>query len=55
MESDVVAKYAIDKMFKRKLIIIPGIINKIGVFMTRLLPRKLLLKINYNIQKGKSE
>lgn len=55
MESDEVAKYAIDKMFKRKLIIIPGIINKIGVFMTRLLPRKLLLKINYNIQKGKSE
>lgn len=55
MESHDVAQYAIDKMFKRKLIIIPGITNKIGVFFTRLLPRKLLLKINYRIQKGKGE
>lgn len=53
MESKVVAEYAINKMMKRKLIIIPGFFIKLGVFMTRILPRKLLLKINYKIQKEK--
>jgi len=53
MESKVVAEYAINKMMKRKLIIIPGFLIKLSVFMTRILPRKLLLKINYKIQKEK--
>lgn len=47
-----VAEYAINQMFKRKLIIIPGWKMKFIVF-SRLLPRKLLLRINYNIQKKK--
>lgn len=51
--SEYVAKYAIDKMFKNKLIIIPTLKIKLGVFMTRLVPTKLLLKINYNIQNTK--
>lgn len=50
-----VAKYAIDKMFKRKNIIIPGFFIKVGVFMTRILSRKRLLRINYNIQKKKED
>ncbi len=54
MESHEVAEYAINKMFKRKLIIIPGLLNKLGIFFTRLLPRKILLTINYNIQKRKN-
>lgn len=53
MTSNVVAKYAIDKMFKRKMLIIPGIKIKFGVFITRLLPRKLMTKISYGIQKKK--
>ena len=48
--SKYVAKYAIDKMFKNKLIIIPTLKIKLAVFLTRLAPTKLLLKINYNIQ-----
>lgn len=48
-----VAKYAIDKMFKRKVIIIPGFRIKFGVFITRLFPRKLVTKVSYNIQKRK--
>ena len=48
-----VAKYAITKMFKNKLIIIPGISNKLCVFATRLLPRKTLLRINYKVQQKK--
>ncbi len=54
MESIEVAKYAIKKMFNEKLIIIPGIKIKLGVFMTRLVPRKLLTKIVYKIQKQKN-
>ena len=51
--SEYVSKYAIDKMFKNKLIIVPTIKIKLAVFMCRLLPTKLLLKINYNIQNVK--
>lgn len=50
-----VARYAIDKMFKNKLIIIPGLTVKMGIFFSRFLPTKLLLKISYNIQKKKDE
>ena len=48
-----VAKYAIDNMFKNKLIIIPGFGVKMGIIFSRFLPTKLLLKISYNIQKRK--
>lgn len=50
-----VARYAIDKMFKNKLIIIPGFTVRMGIFFSRFLPTKLLLKISYNIQKKKDE
>lgn len=48
-----VSKYAIKKMFKRKLVIIPSLRIKLGTFFTRLLPIKLLMKISYGIQKKK--
>lgn len=53
ISSSYVAKYAIDKMFNRKNIIIPGIKVKLGCFMTRVVPLKLLSKISYNIQRKK--
>ncbi len=53
MNSYDVAKYAIEKMFNEKLIIIPGIKMKIGAFLIRFIPRKILLKLAYNIQKKK--
>lgn len=53
LESMDVARYAIKKMFDEKLIIIPGLKMKLGVFFTRVVPRKLLLKISYKIQNGK--
>ena len=53
LSSQKVAKIAIDKMFKNKLIIIPGFSTKMGIFFTRFLPYKLQLKIIYNIQKNK--
>lgn len=51
---DYVAKYAIDKMFKSKTIIIPTLKMKLAIFFYRFVPTKLLLRITYNIQKRKS-
>lgn len=51
--SSYVAHYAIDKMFKNKLIIVPTIKMKLAIFSVRLIPTKILLKINYNIQNKK--
>ena len=53
LDARYVARYAIDKMFKNKLIIIPGFTVRMGIFFSRFLPTKLLLKISYNIQKKK--
>lgn len=50
-----VARYAIDKMLKNKLIIIPGFSVRMGIFFSRFLPTKLLLRISYNIQKRKDD
>ncbi len=53
LDSKYVAKYAIDMMFKKKLIIIPGTSTKIGLWFMNIIPAKLLLKITYNFQKKK--
>ena len=55
VSSDYVAKYAVKKMFKKKLIIIPTLYMKILVFLNRILPTKLILKYAYNIQKRKRD
>jgi len=53
LSASYVASYAINKMFKRKTIIIPSVKIKLGVFIIRFLPRKLVAKISYNIQRKK--
>lgn len=53
LTSDFVAKYAIDKMFKGKTLIIPGFTMKLNYYFNRFLPKKLVLKIAYNIQSKK--
>lgn len=53
--SEYVAKYAIDKMFKNKLLIIPGFNIKLLYIFGRLMPSKLKLKITYNIQFRKTK
>lgn len=55
LSSAYVAKYAIKKSLKNKLLIIPGTTMKIGVFMIRFVPYKLLLRITYAIQKRKEK
>ncbi len=53
LSSDYVTSYTLKKLKRNKLIIIPGLKMKIGVFLTRFTPRKLLLKVIYNIQERK--
>lgn len=53
--SEYVSKYAIDQMFKHKLIIIPTIKMKLAIILNRIVPLKLQLKINYNIQDRKMQ
>lgn len=53
LESYDVAEYALKKTFKKKLVIIPGITMKFALFANRLLPRKLMTRIVYNIQRKK--
>lgn len=48
-----VARYAIQKMFNKKLIIIPGLSVRMGLFFSRFLPTKIALKIVYKIQERK--
>lgn len=48
-----VAEYAIEKMFKGKLIIIPGFLIKAAVFLRRIIPEKMLCKILYYVQSSK--
>ena len=50
-----VAKYAIDKMFKKKLLIIPGTLMKLNYIFNRFMPLKPLLRIAYNIQRSKEK
>ena len=53
-KSSEVAKYAIDKMFQKKLIIVPTLRMKLGLFFSRFAPWKLILRIGYNIQYRKT-
>ena len=55
LSSMYVAKYAINKMFKNKLLIIPGFNIKLAYIFGRFVPKKLLLKITYKIQHKKTK
>lgn len=48
-----VVDYALKKMFKNKLVIVPGYTNKIGLNLLKLLPLKIKLKICYRLQESK--
>ncbi len=55
LDSDYVAKLAVDKALKGKLIVIPGTMMKLGKFMLRFTPEKLMLWISYRIQHKKKK
>ena len=53
MKAEDVAEYAIDKMFERKRLIIPGAKMKMAHFFSRFVSEKTLLKAAYKIQNKK--
>ena len=53
MESKTVVKYTLKKMFKNKLIIIPGFLNKLVYICSKIVPKKIILKLVYITQKKK--
>lgn len=56
LDAKYVARYAINKMFNdKKLLIIPGTMTRLGLFFSRFLSTKTLLKITYNIQEKKTK
>ena len=55
LKSTYVAKYAIDKMFENKMLIIPGSGMRLAKFMSRFVSDKFLLRIAYNVQKKKKK
>ena len=55
LSSDYVTSYAINKMFKNKLVIIPGFTNKLAKIACKISSLKLQLKVDYKIQKRKEK
>ena len=55
LSSEYVAKYAIDKMFDGKLVIVPGVKMKCAKLLGRFLSDKKLMAITYRIQKKKQK
>lgn len=53
MDAKDVARYAVDQMLKKKMLIIPGFKMKCTKFFGRFLSDKMFLKITYRIQKQK--
>ncbi len=53
LDARYVARYAIDKMFQEKLTIVPGFKTRLGLFFTRFISTKMLLKLTYGFQKRK--
>lgn len=50
LDSNIAAEIAIKGMFKRKTTIIPKFSQKLNARFSKLIPRKKLLKANYNVQ-----
>lgn len=53
LDSSYVSKYAINKMFGGKEIIVPGFLMKVAVGLGRILPHKLVSRLVYEIQSRK--
>ena len=53
LSSEYVAKYAIDKTLKNRLMIIPGMLNKIMRILTKISPTKLIARVVYKNQTRK--
>ena len=55
LTSKYVAKYAIDKMFKNKMLIVPGFKMKLVRFLNRFISDKQAMRFIYKVQKRKTK
>lgn len=55
MASEKAARIAIRGLFKQQDMIIPGKLMKVGYFLTRILPNKVLMEASYHIQHRKNK
>lgn len=53
LSADFVAKYAVEKTMKGKMVIIPGFTMKLAKFGQRFVSENMLTKISYNVQSKK--
>lgn len=53
LSSGYVARYAVERALRGKLIIQPGVLMRLARFGSRFLPEKAMLRISYHIQKSK--
>lgn len=53
ISSEKVAKYAVDKMLKGKLIILPGFTIKCARFLSKISPEKIVARVSYHMQEKK--
>lgn len=53
LSSEYVAKYAVEKMFKRKFYIVPGIKIKLARFASKIAPSNIVAMFSYNMQRRK--
>ena len=55
LSSEYVAKYAVDMMFEKKLVIVPGFTIKLARFFSKFTPDNILAEITYYIQTKKDK
>lgn len=55
LSSEYVAKYAVDKALRGKMVIIPGKMMKLNKFIQHFAGEKLITRISYHIQKRKNQ
>ena len=55
LSSEYVAKYAVDMLFKKKLVIVPGFTIKLARFFSKFTPDNILAEITYYIQTRKDK
>ena len=55
LSSEYVAKYAVDMLFKKKLVIVPGFTIKLARFFSKFTPDNILAEIKYYIQTKKDK
>ena len=55
LSSEYVAKYAVDMLFKKRLVIVPGFTIKLARFFSKFTPDNILAEITYYIQTKKDK